>query len=803
MKSGRFPRVPNIALIRTESFDMIKKFLLLLVTVGWLWAVQQRWGDLPLLSRFFTYATSPLQIDNRFENSLDLRQSPFGTVELGYDSLGVPHIFSEQQLAADYATGYVHARDRLFQMEMIVRVVTGRVSEVAGEAALNSDLFWRKFEFERLVPGWYAAMADSLPDLAKRLEAYAAGVNDYRRLMAYGSMPLEYHLLGIDPMEWKAENIFYLLKYMTHVLTYSEDDLKATEIRSQLGLPLYNFWYPHYSRAPHAIYPDFSMPDSLMQALLPDVEEVLVGGPGHNYPQAYIKNNDELSLGSNNWAVQGRKSATGNPFLCNDTHLQLAFPSTWYEVHKAVGGRITRGFSIAGSPFVITGFNDSIAWGMTNATWDLVDFYQLEVNKDATEYKLDGTWEQLEPFEVRIAVKGKADVVKTYYRSYFGPVDTAAGRYLAVNWIAMQPTNEALAFDGLERANHIDDAKAALQHFMQPPQNLILADHRGNIGLMTSGMACLHPSPEKGIRQGVKKEQRIGYTPMQHYLNHFNTPRAYVYSANQEHINHPLSAHISTRYEPAARGKRITELLEARDSLGVAELRALHMDVVDVEWRLLGKHLLAVAGADTSFFSGWEGQMDTALVAPTLFYNFKINLVQAMIRHLGGELRLPPSEQHIFNTMALDDSLPLKAGWLAAQTLAQEAWDSSLLQLNERFGANKQDWMYGKFHQTNIQHLLRLPQLAMPLFASNGNNRTVNVASKLPSTHAASMRTIIELTPQGPNALLMLTGGQSGRFNSPNYSDQVLHWLGGTYHAARLERTFRPDLYRTTVRFNR
>jgi penicillin amidase len=124
---------------------MIKKIILLLATVTWLWAVQQRWGDLPLLARFFSYATSPLQVDSRFDNSIELRKTPYGAVEIGFDSLGVPHIFGEDEAAVDFATGFVHARDRLFQMEMIVRVVTGRVSEVAGPAALNSDLFWRKF----------------------------------------------------------------------------------------------------------------------------------------------------------------------------------------------------------------------------------------------------------------------------------------------------------------------------------------------------------------------------------------------------------------------------------------------------------------------------------------------------------------------------------------------------------------------------------------------------------------------------------------------------------------------------------
>lgn len=782
---------------------MIKKIILLLLTVTWLWAVQQRWGDLPLLARFFSYATSPLQVDSRFDNSTELRKTPYGTVAIGFDSLGVPHIFGEDEAAVDFATGFVHARDRLFQMEMIVRVVTGRVSEVAGPAALKSDLFWRKFEFDSLAPLWYAGLADSMPQITARMEAYAAGVNAYKARMPFGALPLEYHLLGIDPIDWKAENMFYLLRYMSHVLTYSEDDLKASEIKAKIGKPLYDFWFPAFNRQPHPIYPDFNMSDSLMATLLPKVTEQLVSDGPHNYPLAYVKNNDELSLGSNNWAVQGSKSATGNAFLCNDTHLQLAFPSTWYEVHKSVNGRTSRGFSIAGSPFVITGFNDSIAWGMTNATWDLVDFYQLEVNEAGTQYRLDGQWQDLQAFEVRIPVKGQADHVKTYYRSYFGPVDTASSRYLAVQWIGMIASDEARTFDGLEKAHNVQQAFAALQHYQQPPQNFILADSRGQIGLATSGLACLHPLPEKGIRWGMASEQKIPFQRMTNHLNSFNPAREYIYSANQEHVNHPLSAHLSTRYEPTARGKRITAVMESTVAFDRASLTALHMDIIDVEYELLRARLVEVNTPYARFFSGWNGSMDTALVAPTLFYNFKINLVKTITRHLGSSLTLPPSEQHIFNSVTLDDSLPVAKGWVASTQLVQEAWDSCVTQLQERFGKDASAWTYGKFHQTNIQHLLRLQPLAMPLFASNGSNRTVNVASRLPSTHAASMRTLIELRPEGPRAALMLTGGQSGRFNSSHYSDQVYHWLSGGYHEADLSKSFDASRYTTTIRFNR
>ena len=782
----------------------MKKLLFLVLTASWLWAAQQNWGSLPVLAQFFTWPTSPLKIDQRFTLSERFERSPYGPVSVGYDSLGIPYIFAENDEAADYATGFVHARDRLFQMEMAVRVVKGQLSAVAGERALQSDLFWRKFQFDSLAVIWYQGMADSVPELAKRMEAYAAGVNHYIGRLTPASLPLEFHLLGIQPSEWKKENMFYLLRFMSHILTYNENDLAASEVNARIGPELSSFWYPHTTRTPHPIYPDFSLTDSMMQELIPRVSEELDQGSGHSYPQARVVNLDDTPLGSNNWVVRGSQSASTYPLLCNDTHLEIALPSTWYEIHKSVGGHIRRGLSIAGSPFVISGFNNDVAWGMTNATWDLVDFYALEVNSEGTHYKLDGRWEPLRPFTADIAVKGGKPVKKTYYSTHFGVADTLAGRYLAVHWIGQHPSNEGLTFHGFEKARSLAEAQAALEHYWQPPQNFVLADRSGHIGGVTAGGACLHPLPAKGIRKGTRRDQLIGFTRLQAYLNSVDPPSDYWHSANQEQINHPLAAHISTRYESSGRGRRITDLIDTLPPLNFYGMRQMHMDVVDMDFPILRDVLVKVSGPMNIWFSVWDGRMDTAHVLPTMFYSFKNHLRNRVVAHLGCGDRLPPLEQHIFTVLASEDSVPIAGGRrLASLALAKEAWDSSMVDLLLKFGEDGSKLVYGKFHKTLIAHRLKLPALSIPEFASPGSNRTVNVASRLPSTHAASMRTIIEMRPEGPRALMHLTGGQSGRFNSPNYSDQVQTWLDGHYHAFRPVGTFKEDDYVSTYRFDR
>jgi len=784
---------------------MLRKLLPLLFLIGWLFLLMHRWGTNPRFAWLFSYTTSPLHIDNYHDQSLELRESPYGAIQIGIDSLGIPSIFAPNDAAAAYATGFLHARDRLFQMEMLMRTVKGQLSEVAGAVALPSDRFWRKFEFDSLAPIWYAEYKAADPELAERFEAYCAGVNEYIDIMHYGSMPLEFHLLDFRPSKFRPENMFYLIRYMDHVLTYNEEDLKATEARSLLGSNLYDTYFNLYSAQPFPIYHDFSIADSTYRALIQGKPEILAQGPNYRFPNALEKSQDELSLGSNNWVVGPAKSKTGNPILCNDTHLQIALPSTWYEVQMVVGGKLRRGMTIPGEPFIISGYNEKVAWGMTNATWDLVDFYELDIDGSGNYY-LDGQWQPLQPFEKTIPVRGGQPVTVTYWRSHFGPVDTTGmnDRWLAVNWIAQEKSNEGMAFAGLERAENVEQAYAAVLNFMQPPQNFILADNSGNIGLVTAGKASMHRDPAKGIRLGVKGENKVPFREVHRVLNHFNPERGWTASANQEHVNHSLSAHLSTRYEASARGRRIQQLMDASEKLGVEELQQMHLDVVDLEWELLKPAFEKYLSPEQlDYFAGWNGEMVVDQVAPTLFYSFKLTLMDELQKAIHPDLNFAPLFQEAYLLVVANEQLPTHNGSISTADLVKRSWDVSWQKLKEQLGTDVKNWQYGRFHQSAVNHLTRLPELSMPLFASPGSNRTLNVASKLPSTHAASKRTIIELTPKGPKARLLVTGGQSGRFNSANYHDQIDHWLQGTYHEAIPAKSFDLTAYPMSIQFTR
>jgi acyl-homoserine lactone acylase PvdQ len=241
--------------------------------------------------------------------------------------------------------------------------------------------------------------------------------------------------------------------------------------------------------------------------------------------------------------------------------------------------------------------------------------------------------------------------------------------------------------------------------------------------------------------------------------------------------------------------------------MGPEELRALHMDVYDGEWEMLKPLLQQIAGSHWATLKDWDGVLDTVRVAPTLYNSFRRTAMEMIGAHLDSGLRWLPVETYALHLLVNRDSLLLAQGWIPKMTFVRHVWDSSLARLSRSLGKDTQGWSYGRYHQTWVQHLLKLDPLSMAPFASPGNNRTLNVAGKLPSNHSASMRTLIGLGPQGPEARLMLTGGQSGRFNSPHYRDQIAHWLHGVYHPAVQRKVFREQDYRgsgpglRTVRF--
>lgn len=755
----------------------MRKWIWLLILIIWVGALVYPWRGLPPLLNFLTYPTSPLQISFS-DDGHTFAQSPYPGLQVNYDQRGVPHIFAENDPALAFGMGYTHAKDRLFQLEMLRRTTRGRLSEVVGPRALNSDKFWLKFQFEEKSKAAYEAMLKSDPELTNMFDAYANGFNFYLEQMKPAEKALEFHLLGFEPTPMQAHTPIMLIRYMDKVLAYSENDLKFSALRNHLPDSLIHYYYPLLSEYAFPIYPEISpgaeatFRDSAALAYLPQSD----------FPSAQVRRGNKNEVGSNNWAVAAKKSASGNAFLCNDTHLGLDLPGTWYEVHQVVNNRIVHGFSIPGSPFVVSGFSGKVGWGMTNATWDLTEFYHLETNANG-EYKLDGQWEKMEAVRTEIPVKGAKAYPFTFYNTYFGPTDTLDGEMLATQWVADDfGQNEMRAFYELYRADNVQSAYEALLNFGHPPQNFVLADIDGNIGMVTSGLAMHHTKPGRGISWGLKKTDRIPFQHMGRKLHVLNPDKNWNQSSNHHQVIDSTALQLNSMFAPSARGRRISAMLQTEGQIDRAYLKKMHGDVVDGEWPLLKAHILATAPAELkAYFKGWNGEMTESSVAATLYEMYKWRLRDSLSQAIVGDFDFYPPSEHLFYLVHTGAEFPLEKGRIKLGPLAQRVWLATLEALQEELGKDPKAWAYKNYHKIYFEHLAGIEALSHPAFGAQSSPRTVNVSSNRNGSHGPSMRTLIEFTPQGPRAETVLAGGQSGQPGHPNYTDQIDDWYRVEY----------------------
>ena len=756
----------------------MRKWSWLLVLIVWIGLLSYPWSGLPPLREFLLYPTTPLQIAHN-SDAIEIEGAPYPNLYLRYDERGVPHVFGANEFAVAYGMGYTHAKDRLFQVEMLRRTVRGRLAEVAGPAAVKSDRFWLKFNFEALAMEQFESLRETDPNMVLSFEAYAAGFNKFLDDMDPVQKPIEYHLLGFSPKRMEPHTPIMLIRYMDKVLDYREDDLKFSALKSLLPDSLIDLYYPWSTDYEYPIYPEISGSNEA-----PTTSGSLTAYKTSSlFPEAQVQDDIGQDLGSNNWAISAEKSATGNAFLCNDTHLGLDLPGTWYECHQVVGDRVLHGLTVPGAPYIVSGFSKDLAWGMTNATWDLTDFYALETD-GAWNYKLDGQWVPLEPRVAEIPVKGRKTMRVTYYDTYFGPTDTIDGEFLATNWVASDFTkNEMKALIGLSRAKSVQEGYEALQNFGHPPQNFVLADAKGDIGMVTAGFAAIHKGPTRGIIRATAKEDRVVYKHMGRTLYVLEPEKGWNHSANQHQVCDDLTPYLNNSFAPTARGRRIGAMMESREKIDRAFLKEMQNDVHDGEWPLLKEHIHKTAPRDMmKVLSDWDGNCTEQSQAATIYNYYKWALHDTISTLLIGDFDYQPRAEDVFYMLSLSDTLPGLDAPIYVRPIAEKMWQKVQRDLQKKYVSKEpNDWRYGEYHKIHFRHIARIPAFEFPPFEAKGSPRTVNVSTGLPGTHGAAMRTVIELTPEGPKADFVIAGGQVGRPEHPHYTDQIMDWYNGRY----------------------
>lgn len=737
-----------------------------------------------------------------------------GKVDVYVDDRLVPHIYADNDADAYFVQGYLHAKFRLWQMDFQTRVAAGRLSEIAGADKLSIDRFFRRLGMVYGAEQTEEAINANNPIMKATVDSYTAGVNAYLKQLAPEDLPFEFKLMNYQPELWTPKKTYLFLMFMSYDLTgrSAGADLQLTNTRDYLGYDLFEKLYTNQQDSLDPIIPKGT---SYLEASIHPIKPI-------NADSIYLhinpKNkNSDLTLvespeapnknnGSNNWAVSGSKTKSGRPILCSDPHLGLNLPSLWYEVQITTPTHSTYGASFPGSPAVIIGFNDSLAWGVTNAGRDVLDYYEVKF-KDSTqnEYWMNGTWNAVSKRTEIIKVKDSADVIEEISMTHWGPTMYDAhyqnaqsnGHTLAVKWTAHVASTGVETFYQLNRAKNYDDYLKAISLWTCPGQNFVLATKSGDIAIKQQGTFVARWERQGDfIMPGDDSSYAWqGLIPKDENPIIKNPERGFVSSANQKATDPSYPYYLGTASSfPLYRGISVNKHLLAMSQITAQDMLALQTDNFNVFAQSARPALMKYVQMDKLNVD--EKRMVNELASWDLFNDvhsrgitiFKFIWDQMEDAVWGDELegsKIPLTHPEAF---VLLDQLYKDSNFSVADdirthdkvenfkdqiTLAIQKATIQLLALEKE---NKMEW--GAYKATRVSHLTKIPALSRLNLPIGGGVNIINATSE---NHGPSWRMVVHLTDE-IEAYGLYPGGQSGNPGSPYYDSFIDYWAAGKYY---------------------
>jgi len=558
------------------------------VTAGLVFVLNKQWGSIPPMGKFLSpqlgFWQNAEPSGQSFDADLTFSELK-GKAEVYFDERLVPHVFAENDEDLYFIQGYLHAKFRLFQMDLQTKAAEGRASEIAGKKAINYDKEQRRLGMKFAAEN---AMKEIEKDPAAKamFDAYTNGVNTFLNSLTEASLPLEYKLLNFKPEKWTNIRTALLLKMMAKMLSSgTENDLANTNAKAVFLPDELKMMYPQVPDSLEPIVPKGTMFDAPgIIPIQPVTADSLYFGNKEIIRAKEISKPDKNN-GSNNWVVAGSKTQSGSPILCNDPHLELSLPSIWYEMQLQTPSSNAYGVSLPGSPFIIIGFNDSIAWGVTNVQRDVKDYYEIKFKDNSKkEYWFNNKWEPTTQRVEEIKVKGGKTVYDTVAYTVFGPVmfdegfsnDFSNKKNLAVRWTAHDPSNEGITFYKLNRAKNYEDYAEAISSFACPGQNFVFASKTGDIAIWQQGKF-----PARWDRQGLyvmpgqdSSYMWQGFIPQAENPHSKNPERGFLESANQRPVDSTYPYFIPGDYI-TPRAITITNQLSAMNGITPADMMKL------------------------------------------------------------------------------------------------------------------------------------------------------------------------------------------------------------------------------------
>ncbi|SLN44538.1 penicillin acylase family protein [Oceanibacterium hippocampi] len=737
---------------------------------------------------------------------------PSAPITITRDRNGIPHIEGQSIEDALFGLGFVHAQDRLWQMEMNRRIGAGRLSEILGEATVGTDRFLRTLGVYHFAERNYSRLK---PETRARLDAYAAGVNAFLENRS-GALPVEFVILGVDPEPWTAADSLVWLKMMAWDLSanWSSELLRFALTERLTPTAIGQFLPPYPGDAP------VSLPN--LKALYDSTGRGLTRLAGIAPPHL------PRGAGSNNWAVSGARTVTGKPLLANDPHLGLSAPALWYLAHLKAPGLDTIGATLPGIPAVVLGRNDRIAWGFTNTGPDVQDLY-IERNPagDPDSYLTpDGPAAFAFRDEV-IKVKDSAPVSFRVRISRHGPIisdamasvraDLPSDTGLAFAWTALDD-DDTTADGGLAMmtATDWDSFVGALRSFRVPQQNILYADVDGNIGYYAPAHIPMRKAENdiRGLMPSPGWDDRYdwdGYIPFEDLPQAFNPESGVIYTANQKVVPDNYPYHLTFEWTPPYRARRIATLLDETEKHSVESFRAMQADVRSTMAGDLLPLMTTIEGSDEKAalalaqLRAWDGTMAADMVEPLIFSAWYREFTRLVYSDdLGPDLFADAwSQRPVFITNVLLDREG-QGAWCDdvttdavedCPTMLRRALDLAIADLETRYGSDRTAWNWGTAHHAHGEHRpfgkvpvlkdlfdVDVPTMGGTYTVDAGRFDIANGTAPFANVHSASYRAIYDLADLDRSIFIHSTG-QSGNRLSPLYKNWAEDWAKVGYVA--------------------
>ncbi|MFT4983151.1 MAG: penicillin amidase [Flavobacterium sp.] len=748
----------------------------------------------------------------KYEGKVQLK-SILDQATVYFDNFGVPHIYASNSIDAMTALGYVHAQDRLWQMELMRRIAPGRLSEIFGKVALKNDTFFAGLGIEE-------ASEHAIADLDKNSEsykltmAYLDGINQY---MEEGVMPIEFQLVGVSKEKFTVKDVYNIFGYMSFsfAMAHKTDPL-LTDIRNKYGM--------EYLK-------DFGLDGELNTTLIKNAKENPEEFLAISKSVTALLDNSPIPpfIGSNSWVIAPKKTKKGKVIFANDPHIGFSQPGTWYEAHIVTPEFELYGCYLAGTPFPLLGHNRDYAYGLTMFENDDIDFY-LEENSpgNGNKYKTPTGFSDYVIRKEIIKVKDTTDVVLNVKVSRHGPVMNGLitglddKKPVAMSWIYTQePIHILDAVYILSHAKNKADFQKGVALISAPGLNVMYGDAKGNVAWWATGKLYKH---NDGVDTHFILDGSSGKDDITEYMDFSKNPSAvnpewnFVYSANNqaEAVDGFL---YPGYYLPEDRAKRITQLLELKSDWDKESVGKMLNDNTSLVAPVVVKNL--ISGLDVSLLSqnekeavsilnSWKGTNNTGDIAPTIYNKLIYMYLKNTYRdELGEEGFTQFLATHIMKQLIATQIVNEKSPWWdniktknrkeSRSEILSKSFKEAVAVLETQLGKSVPTWTWSKVHAVEYEHALGKVTLLRAIFnvgpfEVSGSNEVINNQmfdytneSKYRVKGGPSSRRVIDFSDI-ENSWTILPTGQSGNPLSKHYNDQAEIYNTGNFRKMMLNK---------------